>query len=115
MLVLKLEETLESAAEDTRYTALPKFPASVRDISVVCDSEISNGEITELISARAKHLENLQLFDIYTGEQIPEGKKSLSYKLTFRKADATLTDEELDKIMGKVIDALKEKNITLRS
>lgn len=106
---------LESAAEDTRYTALPKFPASVRDISVVCDSEVSNGEITELISARAKHLEGLQLFDIYTGEQIPEGKKSLSYKMTFRKSDGTLTDEELDKVMSRIIDALAERNITLRA
>lgn len=115
MLILKLDEMLESAAEDTRYTALPKFPASVRDISVVCDSEVSNGEITELISVRAKHLENLQLFDIYTGEQIPEGKKSLSYKMTFRKSDGTFTDEELDKIMSKIIDALAEHNITLRA
>ena len=115
MLVLKLDEMLESAAEDTRYTALPKFPASVRDISVVCDGEVSNGEIAELISGKAKHLESLQFFDIYTGEQIPEGKKSLSYKLTFRKSDSTLTDEELDKIMNKIIGALAEKNITLRS
>ena len=115
MLILKLDEMLESAAEDTKYTALPKFPASVRDISVVCDSEVSNGDITELVSQKAKHLESLRLFDIYTGEQVPDGKKSLSYKLTFRKSDATLTDEELDKIMSKVIDALAEKNITLRS
>lgn len=115
MLILKLDEMLESAAEDTKYTALPKFPASVRDISVICDSEVSNGDITELVSQKAKHLESLRLFDIYTGEQVPDGKKSLSYKLTFRKSDATMTDEELDKIMSKVIDALAEKNITLRS
>lgn len=114
MLVLEIEELLESASTDTRYTALPKFPASVRDLSLVCDSELPNGEIEELISGRAKHLESIKLFDVYTGEQIPEGKKSLSYKLTFRKSDGTLTDEESDKIIGKVIDALKEKEIALR-
>lgn len=115
MLILKLEEMLESAADETKYTALPKFPASVRDISVVCGAEVSNGDISEIIKEKAKHLESIQLFDVYQGEQIPEGKKSLSYKMTFRKADSTLTDEELDKIMKKIIDALAEKNVTLRS
>lgn len=114
MLVLRIEELLESARAETKYTSLPKFPASVRDLSLVCGEEISNGEIEDIISGRAKHLESVRLFDIYTGEQIPEGKKSLSYKLTFRKADGTLTDEESDRIVGKIIDALKEKGITLR-
>ncbi len=115
ILVLKLEEMLESAEGETKYESLPRFPASVRDLSLVCDSDVSNGEITDIIKGRAKHLESIQLFDVYTGEQIAEGKKSLSYKLTFRKSDATLTDEELDKIIGKVIDGLGEKGITLRA
>ena len=115
MLVIKLEELLECSNSEIKYMALPRFPASVRDLSLVCDSDISNGEITELINKNAKHLESVQLFDVYTGEQIPEGKKSLSYKLTFRKADGTLTDEECDKITGKIINALGEKNITLRA
>lgn len=115
ILVLKLDEMLESAGGETKYESLPRFPASVRDLSLVCDTDVSNGEITDIIKGRAKHLENIRLFDVYTGEQIAEGKKSLSYKLTFRKADATLTDEELDKIVGKVIEALGEKGITLRS
>lgn len=115
ILVLKLEEMLESAGGETKYESLPKFPASVRDLSLVCDSDVSNGEITDIIKGRAKHLENIRLFDVYTGEQIAENKKSLSYKLTFRKSDATLTDEELDKIIGKIIEALNEKGITLRA
>lgn len=115
ILVLKLEEMLESAGGETKYESLPKFPASVRDLSLVCNSDVSNGEITDIIKGRAKHLENIRLFDVYTGEQIAENKKSLSYKLTFRKSDATLTDEELDKIIGKIIEALNEKGITLRA
>ena len=106
---------LESAGGETKYESLPRFPASARDLSLVCDTDVSNGEITDIIKSRAKHLENIRLFDVYTGEQITEGKKSLSYKLTFRKADATLTDEELDKIISKIIEALGEKGITLRS
>lgn len=115
MIVIDIEALLECSNTDIRYTALPKFPASVRDLSLVCDTEISNGDITDIISSNAKHLESIQLFDIYTGEQIPEGKKSLSYKLTLRKAEGTLTDEESDKIIGKVLKALAEKNITLRA
>ncbi len=115
MLVIKLEELLECSDSDVKYTALPRFPASVRDLSLVCDSDVSNGEIGGIISKNAKHLESVRLFDIYTGEQIPEGKKSLSYKLTFRKADGTLTDEECDKAVGKIINALSEKNIILRT
>ena len=115
MLIIKLEELLECSEPDVKYTALPRFPASIRDLSLVCDEEVSNGEITAIISKNAKHLESVQLFDIYTGEQIPEGKKSLSYKLTFRKADGTLTDEECDRTVGKIIGALSEKNITLRA
>lgn len=115
MLAVKLEELLECSNSDVKYTALPRFPASVRDLSLVCDKEVSNGEITAIINSAAKHLESIRLFDIYTGEQIPEDKKSLSYKLTLRKSDGTLTDEECDKIIGRIIGALAEKNITLRA
>lgn len=115
MLVIKLEEFMECSGSDVKYSELPRFPASVRDLSLVCDNEVSNGEITDTISKAAKHLESIQLFDIYTGEQIPEGKKSLSYKLTFRKSDGTMTDEECDKITGKILNALSENGITLRA
>ena len=111
---IKLEELLQSAGGEVKYKSLPRFPASVRDLSLVCDEDVSSGEIVDTITAAAKHLESVQLFDMYTGEQIPEGKKSLSYKLTFRKSDGTLTDEECDKAVGKIISSLAAKNITLR-
>lgn len=114
MVIIKLEELLGSIGGETRYKALPRFPASVRDLSLVCDEDVASGEIIDIITASAKHLESVQLFDMYTGEQIPEGKKSLSYKLTLRKAEGTLTDEESDKIIGKVISSLAAKDITLR-
>ena len=113
-VIIRLEELLGSISGEARYKALPKFPASVRDLSLVCDEDVASGEIIDIITSSAKHLESVQLFDMYTGEQIPEGKKSLSYKLTLRKADGTLTDEESDKIIGKVISSLAAKDITLR-
>jgi len=97
-----------------KFKQLPKFPSMTRDLSLLCDSEITAGEIGEIISASAANLEQITLFDIYTGEQIPEGKKSLSYKLIFRKKDSTLTDEETDKAVAKILRALENKNINLR-
>ena len=114
MVIIGLEELLGSMVGEARYKALPKFPASVRDLSLVCDENVASGEIVDIITANAKHLESVQLFDMYTGEQIPEGKKSLSYKLTLRKSDGTLTDEESDKIIGKIISSLAAKDIALR-
>ena len=114
MVIIRLEELLNSMVGETRYKALPRFPASVRDLSLVCDQDVASGEIIDIITSTAKHLESVQLFDMYTGEQIPDGKKSLSYKLTLRKSDGTLTDEESDKIIGKVISSLAAKDITLR-
>lgn len=113
--VLSLEKLLLCSGGEVKYKPLPKFPASTRDLSLVCDEEISSGEIIDVITGAAKHLENVELFDVYRGEQVPEGKKSLSYKLILRKPDGTLTDEESDKITGKVLNALAAKNIVLRA
>jgi len=97
-----------------KFKPLPKFPAMTRDLSLLCDLEITAGEIAEIITASAANLEQLTLFDTYTGAQVPEGKKSLSYKLIFRKKDSTLTDDETDKAIAKILKALEQKEITLR-
>ena len=115
MFELCLDGLLETADSEVRYKALPRFPASNRDISLVCDREVTNGHIIDVITACAKQLESVKLFDVYEGEQIPEGKKSLSYQLVFRKADGTMTDEECDKQMGKILSRLADENIALRS
>lgn len=112
--VLKVEQLLEVAKNEVKYTPLPKFPSSYRDLSLICDIDMTSGEILAVIKKSAKHLESVQLFDIYTGEQVPEGKKSLSYKMIMRKKDATLTDAEADTIVEKVLRALSDIGVTLR-
>jgi phenylalanyl-tRNA synthetase beta chain len=97
-----------------KFKQLPKFPAMTRDLSLLCDTEVTAGEIGGIISGSAANLEQVTLFDTFTGTQIPEGKKSLSYKLVFRKKDATLTDEETDKAVAKILKALQAENINLR-
>jgi len=111
---LKLEKLMHYSIAAPKFKQLPKFPAMTRDLSLLCCPEITAGEIAEIISGSAANLEQVTLFDMYTGAQVPEGKKSMSYKLVFRKKDATLTDEETDKAVAKILRALENKNITLR-
>ena len=109
-----IEPMFENAQNDVKYKALPRFPAISRDLSLVCDKNLSSGEIIETIEKSAKNLEQVSLFDLYEGVGVPEGKKSVSYKLVFRRADKTMETEEADKAVDKVLKALEEIGATLR-
>ena len=109
-----IEPMFENAQLDVKYKALPKFPAISRDLSLVCDKELASGEIIETIERSAKNLEQVSLFDLYEGTGVPEGKKSVSYKLVFRRADKTMETEEADKAVEKVLKALGEIGAVLR-
>ena len=92
------------------YKPLPKYPAITRDIALLADEEITVGEIQDIIKeAGKKLLESVELFDVYRGKQVQEGKKSVAFKLTYRALDKTLTDEEVVAVHNKVLAALKEK------
>ncbi len=112
--VLKMEVMFEAAGDEVKYTPLPKFPSTYRDLSLLCDVDMPSADIVAVIEKNAKHLEAVQLFDMYTGEQVPQGKKSLSYKMIMRKKDSTLTDEEADASVAKVLKALEAAGVTLR-
>ena len=103
-----------NAQFDVKYKSLPKFPAISRDLSLVCDKELASGDIIETIEKSAKNLEQVTLFDLYEGAGVPEGKKSVSYKLVLRRADKTMETEEADKIVEKVLKALSEIGAVLR-
>ena len=109
-----MEVMFNNANGDVKYTALPKFPSTYRDLSLVCNEDVPSGDIVAVIEKTAKHLEAVRLFDMYKGEQVPAGMKSLSYKLILRKKDATLTDDEADAIVAKVLKALEDIGVTLR-
>lgn len=98
------------------YKALPKFPASSRDLSFVCDSDVPVMKIEKIIAkAVGKILEDIALFDVYVGSQIPEGKKSVAFSVRMRASDRTLTDAEADSAVKKAVDELEKLDITLRS
>ena len=87
---------------------LPKYPAVTRDIAVVLDKEVPQGHVQKLICERGgRILESCTLFDCYEGLQVGPGKKSLAYALSFRAPDRTLTDEDVDKAMKKILNGLE--------
>ena len=102
-------DALFAASDNTKlYQPLPKFPASTRDIAVLCDDKIPVASLEKAIrNAAGSLLENVSLFDVYKGDQIPAGKKSVAYSMSLRAADRTLTDEECDAAMKKAIAALE--------
>ena len=83
---------------------LPKFPAVSRDIALVVDEEVPAGDLMKCMEkAGGKLLEEIKLFDVYRGERLGEGKKSLAFSLSFRSPDHTLTDAEITAAMDKVL------------
>ncbi len=99
------------------YRPLPKYPATTRDFSFVCDEDMEVGAIEGVMAkAGGKLVENVALFDIYRGPQVGEGKKSVSLRVTLRAADRTLTVEEADKVSKKILNDLNFKmGLTIRS
>ena len=95
---------------------LPKFPSVSRDIAVVVDEAVGAGTMMDAIrKAAQKTLEDVKLFDIYRGEKLGAGKKSVAYAITLRAPDRTLTDEEISATMDKVLRALSEFGAELRA
>lgn len=107
---LNLEALIGSEKAPLVFEAVSKYPAVSRDIAMLVNESSTNSDITEIISAAAgKFLTKLQVFDVYQGANIETGKKSMAYTLTFVNPEATLTDEEINRIMDKVTKKLEEK------
>lgn len=91
------------------YKALPRYPAVTRDLAVVCDTGVTVAAIEKVIrKAGGKLLENVELFDVYAGKGIPEGKRSTAYSLTLRSDEGTLTDDHADECVKSVLAALEK-------
>ena len=110
MYVARLDFTALLGLQSTEivYTPLPKSPSVARDIALVCDSAIPVGDLERCISRSGKGLvKEAELFDIYTGAPIPEGKKSVAFSLKLRSEDHTLTDQEADADVKAILAALE--------
>ena len=96
---------------------IPRFPAIIEDIALIVDNQINNAEVVKsIIKSGGATLTNVQLFDIFRGEQIGTDKKSLAYRLTYQSEVKTLTDKDAAKLRTKIVKALqKELGAQLRS
>ena len=112
---LLVQEMAEMAEAEVTYRPLPKFPAITRDLSLLCDDALPVGKMEEAIEqAAGKLLEEVTLFDVYKGDQIAAGKKSVSFSLRLRSHEGTLTDEQADAAMKRVLKALAAMDAVLR-
>ncbi|MDY4754896.1 MAG: hypothetical protein SO355_06060 [Candidatus Faecousia sp.] len=95
---------------EATYTPLPKYPTVCRDLALICREDVTVAQAEQVIAASAgKLLRKIQLFDIYRGVGVPEGKKSMAFSLELRSDERTLTDADSEAVVNKVLAALKEK------
>ena len=105
---LEIGKLLPYVSLGGRYRPLSRFPESVRDIALVVDEGVTAKKVQDII--RGFPLVNqTSLFDLYTGEQISPGKKSLAFRIVYQSSTHTLTDEEVDKVEGEILDKLSQE------
>ena len=113
---LDVKALFDHAYFNVSYSHIIKFPAVKRDLSLICDKDVPVGNLKNIVKNSAgKFLENVTVFDIYKGKQIPKGKKSVTVNISMRSTNATLTDEQINSTIKKIIDAFEKNNISLRS
>lgn len=116
--IFELDATtvMKYMAKDLKYKALPKYPATSRDLAMLVDIDVNAADIEKAMTkAAGQNLTQITLFDVYTGKQVEEGKKSLAFSLTFQSNDKTLTDAEIDPAIEKIVAKLqKDFNANLR-
>lgn len=112
---LDVDLLFEHAQTELTYTPLPKFPAVTRDLALICDETIPVRVLEKAImKGTGNLLETIQLFDVYQGEQIESGKKSVAFNIVLRSAENTLAEEQVNSTMKKVMKELEKVGANLR-
>ncbi|MGQ4667414.1 phenylalanine--tRNA ligase subunit beta [Metabacillus halosaccharovorans] len=113
---LSLVDLLTTNVEETRYESIPRYPSITRDIALVVNKDVVAGDIEKVITeSGGKMLKEVAVFDLYEGDRLEEGKKSVAFSLRYFDPERTLTDEDVTKTHQKVLDAVEEKiGATLR-
>jgi len=109
VLEVELAPLVDRANFAIAYKSLPLFPASGRDLAFVVSADVPVGEMTASIKRTAGELlESVSVFDIYTGEKLGAGKKSVAFALQYRHSERTLTDEEVAELQAKIVAVLEQ-------
>ena len=112
---LDLDAVMGLGGTGKRFSQIPRFPSVVRDIAVIAPESTPAASIMEIIrKAAGDLLEELRLFDLYRGGQVPLGRRSLAFSLTYRAADRTLTDAEVNAVHAVVRESLGGRGLLLR-
>ena len=110
ILEIDLDKLLSKKVSKMKYKEISKYPEVKKDIAIVVDDKVTSKDIeVNIKKAGGSLLSSSEVFDIYTGKGIPEGKKSLAYSLTFASQNRTLTDDEINKAVEKIIERLEKE------
>src|SRR5699024_7171254 len=106
---IELDKLVAYPTADLVQTPIAKYPSTSRDLALLVDDTLLHHELNSTIAENGgQYLVSIELFDRYVGENIPEGKQSLAYHMTFQNPNETLKDEYIEKVMTNITDALKE-------
>ena len=116
MMLAELDyELMQKHAKAFKYSPLPKYPEAQRDLALIADAGLTCAQIENEIYSACKYVSEVKLFDVYIGNQIESGKKSMAYNVTFTPKDEPLSGEKVDGFVKKILANLKFKfGITLR-
>ena len=107
---LRLDELLARRNPTKSFKPLPQFPASRRDVAILVPEATTHDAVLSAVKqAKPANLESVELFDVFRGKNVPAGQKSLAYAFTYRAADKTLTDNDVNAAHASAVDALKQK------
>ncbi|QAT41075.1 phenylalanine--tRNA ligase subunit beta [Clostridium sp. JN-9] len=107
---INLDTLFKHSNPEKKYKPLPKFPAVTRDMALLVDESTLVSDIEQIMHKQGGNMvESIKLFDVYKGKQIPQGKKSIAYSITYRMENKTLTDAEVNKVHDKILRTLEMK------
>jgi phenylalanyl-tRNA synthetase beta chain len=107
---IDFDRWLDQGVSPAQYRHIPRFPSVTRDVSIIVDAGVQAGQVLTLLqNIHPELLREVRLFDVYVGHPVPAGRKSLTFALTYRADDRTLTDEEVNTIQTRVVQQLRQR------
>jgi phenylalanyl-tRNA synthetase beta chain len=107
---IDFDRWIDQGVSVAQYRQIPRFPSVTRDLSIIVDAAVPAGQIMQLLqNFHPERLRAVRLFDVYAGKPVPIGRKSLTFALTYRADDRTLTDEEVNSIQTRVVEQLRQR------
>ncbi len=105
---INVTDLLPFTIDHKMFQSIPRFPATVRDLALIVDTNVSHYQVMDIIK-NFSLVNQVAVFDVYSGKQVPAGKKSLAYRITYQSPTHTLTDEEVNKIQEQILSRLSKQ------